>query len=46
MEGAKMPMIPMTMQNNAFGQGRESKNQQTTGARVMTATGDDDVVSS
>ena len=32
-----MLMMPTTMQDNTFGQDRENKNQQTTGARVMTA---------
>ena len=32
----------MMLQDNAFLQGRENNNQQTTGARVMTAVGDDD----
>ena len=37
-----MLMMPMTMHNNAFCQGRENNNQQTMGARVTIATGNDD----
>ena len=42
MKGVTMLTMPTATQDDAFHQGRENNNQQTTGARVMALTGDDD----